>query len=513
MKKDAVQPYPAYKDSGIPMIREVPAHWEVRRLKNWLIVNELVLSEATDPEYMFDYVDIGSVETGRLVRRPERIRFGSSPSRARRVVRPGDTIVSTVRTYLKAVWHAEQPGSDLIASTGFAVFTPRKDTFPKFVNYLCQSAPFTNRVTAESVGIAYPAIAETRLATFEVCVPPFAEQTAIARFLDHVDGRIRRYVRAKQKLIGVLEEQKQIVIKQAVTGQIDVRTGRPYSAYRDSNVVYLGVLPAHWSVAPFRRMAIDYCDGPFGSGLKSIHYTEDGIRVVRLQNIGRGEFIDSDAAYISSKHYSLLGDHSVLPGDILVAGLGDENHPAGRACVAPENIVSAMVKADCFRFRPDRDRVEPKFLSLQLTKTATAASAFLSTGATRQRTNLRSTATRYVAIPTMDEQTRIVGYVADETNGIVAAQESAAQQISFLLEYRARLIADVLTGKFDVRDAAAHLPDGESVRTEDDGGDSDDLIEAADMSQPAQVGVATEHASGEERRLDAQRHGDREKRA
>lgn len=230
-----MQPYPAYKDSGIPMIGEVPAHWEVRRLKNWLGVNELVLSETTDPEYTFDYVDIGSVETGRLVRGPERMRFGSSPSRARRVVRPGDTIVSTVRTYLKAVWHAEQPGSDLIASTGFAVFTPRNDTFPKFVNYFCQSAPFTNRVTAESVGIAYPAIAETRLATFEVCVPPFAEQTAIARFLDHVDGRIRRYVRAKRKLFGtvttswtgqetpLVEEYRTRLITDVVTGKIDVR--------------------------------------------------------------------------------------------------------------------------------------------------------------------------------------------------------------------------------------------------------------------------------------------------
>ena len=231
-----LKPYSVRKDSGIEGLGELPAHWEVRRLKNWLGVNEVILSEDTDPEYTFDYVDIGSVETGRLIRGPERIRFGSSPSRARRVVRPGDTIVSTVRTYLKAIWHAEHqhPRADLIASTGFAVFTPRCDTFPKFVSYLCQSAPFTNRVTAESVGIAYPAIAETRLATFKVCVPPLAEQAAIVRFLDHVDGRIRRYVRAKRKLIGavasrteqetsLIEEYRTRLIADVVTGKIDVR--------------------------------------------------------------------------------------------------------------------------------------------------------------------------------------------------------------------------------------------------------------------------------------------------
>ena len=169
----ALRPYRAYKDSGVEWLGKVPAHWAVQRLKSWVDVNEFVLSEDTDPQYMFEYLDIGSVATGRLTAKPERIRFGNSPSRARRVVRPGDTIVSTVRTYLKAVWHAEHPGDDLIASTGFAVLTPRRGTFPRFVNYFCQSDPFTNRVTAEAVGIAYPAIAETRLGTFDVCIPPY----------------------------------------------------------------------------------------------------------------------------------------------------------------------------------------------------------------------------------------------------------------------------------------------------------------------------------------------------
>ena len=81
------RPYAAYKDSGVEWLGEVPAHWEVLRLKAWLDVNQMVLPEDTDPDYTFDYVDIGSVATGRLSARPERIRFGDSPSRARRVVR------------------------------------------------------------------------------------------------------------------------------------------------------------------------------------------------------------------------------------------------------------------------------------------------------------------------------------------------------------------------------------------------------------------------------------------
>ena len=125
------------KDSGVPWLGEVPAHWEVRRLKDWLEVNQFVLPENTDPDYAFSYLDIGTVGTGRLTAKPKKIRFGAAPSRARRVVRSGDTIISTVRTYLKAVWYSEDSGIDLIASTGFAVLTPKPDTFPKFVSYFC----------------------------------------------------------------------------------------------------------------------------------------------------------------------------------------------------------------------------------------------------------------------------------------------------------------------------------------------------------------------------------------
>ena len=150
-----LKPYDRMKDSGVESLGEAPSHWQVWKLKHWLSMNQQTLSENTDPNYAFDYLDIGSVGTGKLAAPPERFLFRNSPSRARRVVRSGDTIMSTVRTYLKAVWYSNSESSDLIASTGFAVLTPRSSTCPKFVNYLCQSDHFTDRVTANSVGIAY----------------------------------------------------------------------------------------------------------------------------------------------------------------------------------------------------------------------------------------------------------------------------------------------------------------------------------------------------------------------
>lgn len=482
-----LRPYPAYKPSGVEWLGEVPEHWEVRKLKSWLRINEVVLPEDTDPNYAFDYVDIGAVGTGFLTTDLKRIRFRSAPSRARRVLRSGDTIVSTVRTYLKAVWSPKDPVENLIASTGFAVLTPPERTASRFVGYLCQSAYFADRVTSESVGIAYPAIAESRLGALEVCVPPLSEQAAISRYLDHADRRIRRCIQAKEKLVKLLEEQRQALVNEAVTGQIDVRTGRPYTAYRNSRVEWLGQVPKHWEVVPLRRVALSRCDGPFGSGLKSSHYVEEGVRVVRLQNIGHGEFRDSNRAFIAPEYYSLLGDHSVVAGDILIAGLGDSNHPAGRACVAPENIAPAMVKADCFRFRLDRTRVVPRFAALQLTATANTASSILSTGATRQRTNLQSTSARAIAIPSVPEQDLIVKHINAGSSHVLAVIEATHREIALLNEYQTRLIADVVTGKLDVSQAAAQFrdeieepnsPAGSGVQT-DIGYESDGEVNAA----------------------------------
>ena len=128
-----------------------------------------------------------------------------------------------MRTYLKAVWHAEHPGDDLVVSTGFAVLTPRRGAFPRFVSYFCQSDPFTNRVTAEAVGIAYPAIAETRLGTFEVCIPPYPEQAAIVSFLDRTTAALDAATTSAQRETSLLREYHTRLIADVVTGKLDVR--------------------------------------------------------------------------------------------------------------------------------------------------------------------------------------------------------------------------------------------------------------------------------------------------
>jgi type I restriction enzyme S subunit len=218
----------ALKASGIEWLGEVPEHWEVKPLKRWVRLNARTLGQKTRPDFEFRYVDIGSVQTGRLVKEPERIRFEAAPSRARRVLRRGDTIISTVRTYLKAIWYVGEDADDLIASTGFAVLTPGSGVEPEYLGYVIQSSPFVNRVTANSIGIAYPAIAETVLGRFPVTLPPTVdEQQAIVARIKTESAPLDDAIARTEEEIKLIREYRDRLIADVVTGQVDVRGWQP----------------------------------------------------------------------------------------------------------------------------------------------------------------------------------------------------------------------------------------------------------------------------------------------
>ena len=212
------------KPSGVEWLGDIPEHWETAPLKHLAKINNNVLYDSTDKNYTFKYLDISSVDTGFLVREPEIIRFGQAPSRARRILKKGDTIISTVRTYLKAVYHVATEIQDWIASTGFAVLTPNNTIYPSFLGLLIVSDCFINRVIQKSVGVAYPAISETQLGTLYLAYPAsIDEQRKIweavslsSKFLDQAISRAEREIE-------LMTEYRARLISDVVTGKVDVR--------------------------------------------------------------------------------------------------------------------------------------------------------------------------------------------------------------------------------------------------------------------------------------------------
>lgn len=438
------------KDSGLAWLGQVPAHWQLCRAKVFL--EEIDERSGTGDGELLSV----SHKTGVTPRREKNVTMFLAESNAEhKLCQPGDVVVNTMWAWMAALGVSRHAG---LVSPSYGVYRPRRrDQFvPLYLDELLRVPAYRSEYIVRSTGIT-----DSRLRLYPdaflripLLCPPADEQAGIVRFLNHADRCIRRYIAAKQKLIKLLDEQRQAIIYEAATHGLN-----PTVRLKSSGAEWLGEVPDHWEISALRRFAHSYCDGPFGSGLKSSHYTDGGVRVVRLQNIGYGQFKDRNPSYISEQHYSTLGDHSVRSGDLLVAGLGDERNPAGRACVAPEGVSPAMVKADCFRFRMDLSRIDPDFLAYQLSATARTASILLSRGATRERVNLLSMGARKIALPPLQEQRSIVAHINAATRGLQNAVRVALEEIACLREYRTRLFADILTGILDVRTAAASLPE------------------------------------------------------
>jgi type I restriction enzyme, S subunit len=209
------------KDSGIEWLGEVPEHWEEKTLKFVSTLNDETLSETTDPEYEIKYVDIGSIDQNKGIIKKESYIFDEAPSRARRKVINGDIIVSTVRTYLRAIAPVINPEENLIVSTGFAVVRPRKIT-SDYLSFLLRSKYFVEKVVSLSVGVSYPAINASVLGSIKIPIPGEDEQIQISNYVFQETQNIDKIIGLTEKHIDKLMEYKTALISAAVTGKIKV---------------------------------------------------------------------------------------------------------------------------------------------------------------------------------------------------------------------------------------------------------------------------------------------------
>ena len=208
------------KDSGVEWIGEFPKHWRLNRLKYIASYNDESLSEKEPDDLVIRYVEIGSVTLENGITNIEEMQFVNAPSRARRITKVGDVIVSTVRTYLKAIAPITEDG--LIVSTGFCVIRPNKSISSKYLEYFTKSDIFSDCVSSNSVGISYPAINASRLMNFYIIEPPEDEQKRIAEYLDQKCSKVDELISIKQQKIEKLNQYKKSLIYEYVTGKKEV---------------------------------------------------------------------------------------------------------------------------------------------------------------------------------------------------------------------------------------------------------------------------------------------------
>lgn len=218
------------------------------RLKDVAELNVRSLDDSTSGDYVFKYIDISSVSFENGITLGEDLAFRNAPSRARRIVQKGDVLVSTVRTYLRAIADIDWDAENIIASTGFAVFTPNKNINPRFLAYAVKSSEVINQICSISKGISYPAIQATILSSVRIPFYALSEQYVIATYLDKECDKITREIDLLERKVDCYRRLRRSLINRAVTRGLD-----PNIPLKPSGNDWIGDIPRHWNLKPLRN--------------------------------------------------------------------------------------------------------------------------------------------------------------------------------------------------------------------------------------------------------------------
>lgn len=449
------QAYPEYKDSGVEWLGNTPIHWGAKSLKYLCTYNDEVLADSIRNDYEIEYVDIGSVSATEGVTKTESLVYENAPSRARRIVRDGDVIISTVRTYLEAIAPIDNPPSNLVVSTGFAVVRPNKSLYKGYAAYCLRASGFIKEVVAQSVGVSYPAINATDLVNIKAPEPTLEEQQKIANFLDHETAKIDTLIEKQQQLIALLKEKRQAVISHAVTKGLNAN-----APMRDSGVEWLGEVPEHWKILTVRNLIraqiLETQDGNHGEQHPvAAEYVDDGIPFLMANNVQKGKISNDDCKYISLKRANKLRIGFAKAGDVLLTHKGT----VGEVGLIPESIDEPywMLTPQVTYYRWSHQEYFNKYFYMQFQSKFTQEQLKVIGGkqSTRAYVGLVAQGDLLLVVPPLNEQVQIytdLEYSVGKYENLVSKAEST---VILLNERRTALISAAVTGKIDVRNWVA----------------------------------------------------------
>ncbi len=426
----------------------MPVHWEVRRGKT--LLQPVDIRSQTGNEELLTV----SSERGVVPRESANVTMFKAESYVGyKLCWPGDLVVNSLWAWAYGLGVSRYHG---IVSSAYGVYRPLSNLVnPQFIHYLVRSAVFQWELQVRSKGIWISRLQLTDEAFLGAPFPcpPLAEQNAIVRYLDHVGGRIERYIRGKEKLVALLAEEKQAIIQQAVTRGLDANV-----RLKPSGVEWLGDVPAHWEVRRLRtisEMRVSNVD-------KHTKENEQPVRLCNYVDVYKNDRIRSEMVFMQATATENEIEHFRLQsGDVLITKDSETWNDIGVPALvenAQDDLISGYHLA---LLRPLSESVLGEYLFRTLqSKAITYQFHVKANGVTRYGLSHNAIKSVRLPVPPLAEQAAIAAYLDGETARIDAAAARARRQIELMREYRERLIADVVTGKLDVRGAAAALPDG-----------------------------------------------------
>ena len=422
----------------------LPKKWASSPLKHACYLNPEVLPDSTPADTELEYVDIAALEGGTADLSPKPLTFATAPSRARRVLRDGDTILSTVRTYLKAVATFPNVESKLIASTGFAVVRPNGRLHSKFAYWAVLCEPFIEGVVANSEGVSYPAINPSVLGRLHVVVPPLVDQERIANFLDEKTAGIDALIAEKERLVDTLAEWKAAELTRISfgEGEAGVPTGN----------AWIPVLPRRWRLSRLKHLVLGIEQG-WSPECEARMADEEEWGVLKAGAANGG-------VYREDEHKALpvsldpLPELEVKPGDVLVTRASGTAAYVGSFAYVYATRPKLMLSDKNFRVRFGPHPVLAPELLAWMCNTRALREQVLQyvSGADGLAKNVGSGNLKelWLAVPPANEQPRLLSKLHTRTTQLAGLEQHLVQHIDRLREYRSSLISAAVTGQLDI---------------------------------------------------------------
>jgi type I restriction enzyme S subunit len=347
-----LKPYPAYRDSGVPWLGPVPEHWEVRNLRNVL----KGVTERNRPDLpLLSVVRARGVILRNVTNRDENHNFIPDDLTNYKVVRKGQFVLNKMKAWQGSYGVSQQDGT--VSPAYFTFDIDGADG--AYLHSVIRSKAYVPFFMQASDGVRIDQwdLSQARMKEIPFLIPPLSEQAAIVRFLDYMDRRIRSYIRTKQKLIKLLEEQKQAIIHRAVTRSFD-----PNVRLKPSSVEWLCDVPEHWGLVQLRRLVSFVTSGSRGW---ANFYSETGDIFLQSGNLGRSMSLNLSFIQHVQPPQGLEGERTrVQRDDVLVCITG-----ALTGNVAHVNMdlpATAFVNQHVALVRPNQAIVYPRYLAFGL---------------------------------------------------------------------------------------------------------------------------------------------------
>lgn len=459
-----LKPYPEYKESGLPWLGRVPAHWDIRRVK--FLLREVESRSTTGKEQLLRVSQYTGVTQRKSIDGSDEPDSRAASLVGYKRVGIGDLVINIMLAWNGSLGASRYEG---IASPAYCVYRFNKDALPWYYHELLRLPAYKGRIKIASTGVV-----ESRLRLYsddlgriEAILPPPAEQADIERFLNWANGRLERTVRAKRKVIALLKEQKQAIIHRTVTRGLD-----PSVPLKPSGIPWLVDIPLHWEVWRISRFA-RIGNGSTPSRSKAEYWKSGKYPWLNSSQVNRG-IIDSADQFVTKTALRECHLPQVPSGSVLVAITG-QGKTRGMSAVLG---IEATINQHIAFITPRIPIATTGFIHLALSAAYSQLRALSEdSGSTKGAITCEDLKRFKLAIPPRSEQEVLQTYIHTETRTLMTAVARLEREIELLREYRTRLVADVVTGKLDVREAASRLPDEAARDIAEDTADLNDEIE------------------------------------